>query len=367
MHRTIGDSYGTSGGKRVFRQENLPSYAATQVTFDSMNAVQEEIANAITGAGVALNGPTESVAAMTQLDTILKARDTAEANTRNANDRVLNGNLVRDQVNSVNNDVGDPLLVENIRSFGRTLQGFWIARVAANRINVNPGIALSTGGAQIIRHTSSSFRKDLDAVWAAGDLSGGRASTIALTDATWYHLFIIKKADGTVDAGYDTNLNASALLADSGYAYYRRIASVYWVDVANKIQPFVHDVGSDYFMWEFAVNEWNSSIAGPPTITTVPLAKSVPLGLALPAVCSFRASYTGTSWVVSVWDGILGGVTRGGASRYLDGTTGVTDAKTYQLTTDITQNVYAEPRPPTGGVTGFNLNVHGYYDSRWSV
>jgi len=182
MHRTIGDSYGTSGGKNIFRQENLPSYDATQVTFDTMNAVQEELANIVEGFGVTLNTPSEAISAMNQAYTVIKAAIDSEASARNANDRVQKGDLVRDQVNSVNtafregNVTADLILLQSLLQLGRDMQGYWIGAAGwpSSSVNINPGIARATGADVVIRHNASALRKQLDAVWAVGDLVGGR-------------------------------------------------------------------------------------------------------------------------------------------------------------------------------------------------
>lgn len=84
MHRTIGDSYGLDAGKRIFRQENSPSWQATQVTYDSMNALQEEIAHVIEAEGLTLNVASESIGAMTQLNTAINQKVAIEAAARNA-------------------------------------------------------------------------------------------------------------------------------------------------------------------------------------------------------------------------------------------------------------------------------------------
>ena len=69
--------------------------------------------------------------------------------------------------------------------------------------------------------------KRIDAVWAVGTGNGGRASAVSLSANTTYHFFLITKADGTADAGWDTSLTATNLLADAtGYIYYRRVMSI---------------------------------------------------------------------------------------------------------------------------------------------
>lgn len=74
---------------------------------------------------------------------------------------------------------------------------------------------------------SAALTKQIDANWAEGDDAGGFPSGLSLAADTWYHVFLIGKTDGTVDAGFDTNDDASELLNDaSDYTYYRRIRSV---------------------------------------------------------------------------------------------------------------------------------------------
>lgn len=84
MHRTIGDSFGTSGGKNIFRQESPGSFDATQGTFDTMNALQEEIANVVTAEGFSLNSSAETIAQMIQLNTAIDKKVTDEATARTA-------------------------------------------------------------------------------------------------------------------------------------------------------------------------------------------------------------------------------------------------------------------------------------------
>jgi len=79
--------------------------------------------------------------------------------------------------------------------------------------------------------------KQLDAVWTAGTGVGGRASAVSLTANTTYHMFVISKPDGTVDAGFDTSVTAVNLLADAtGYTKYRRVWSMYTDGSSNWYQ-----------------------------------------------------------------------------------------------------------------------------------
>jgi hypothetical protein len=83
----------------------------------------------------------------------------------------------------------------------------------------------STNGVTIT--LSSSITKKFDTAWGEGTNQGGFSGSRNALSA--FHIFIIKHANGTVDAGFDSSLTATNLLADSGYSWYRRIGSV-WAD-----------------------------------------------------------------------------------------------------------------------------------------
>lgn len=92
--------------------------------------------------------------------------------------------------------------------------------------------------------------KQIDVDWAEGTNDGGFPSGLTLTADTWYHVFSLAKADGTVDAGFDTLLAATNLLADStpaGFVFFRRIGSVLTDASANILAFYQFD---DYFIWD---------------------------------------------------------------------------------------------------------------------
>jgi hypothetical protein len=97
-------------------------------------------------------------------------------------------------------------------------------------IKINIGECIdATNQADMI--LSSPIIKEIDNNWVAGNNSGGFPSGLVITAGTWYHVFLISKTDGTVDAGFDSSLDASNLLADAtGYVYYRRVGSVLWFE-----------------------------------------------------------------------------------------------------------------------------------------
>ena len=70
---------------------------------------------------------------------------------------------------------------------------------------------------------STIITKQIDATWAAGDDAGGMF-TGSVGNSTWYHFFLIRKdSDGSIDAGFDTDVDAANI--PTGYTYYRRIGT----------------------------------------------------------------------------------------------------------------------------------------------
>lgn len=98
---------------------------------------------------------------------------------------------------------------------------------ATNDITIQPGEAYGTLGRLNLVLTSA-LTKQLDADWAAGNNAGGRyvssANNPAIAADTTYHLHLIGKADGTVDAIFYTGVDPSAILP-TGYIDYRNISS----------------------------------------------------------------------------------------------------------------------------------------------
>lgn len=87
----------------------------------------------------------------------------------------------------------------------------------------------STNTVDMILNAALTKRVDTGS-WAQGDNLGGLPAAATLSVDTWYHLFLIAKTDGTVDAGWDTSLTATNLLAEaSAYTYYRRV----WSNMTN--------------------------------------------------------------------------------------------------------------------------------------
>jgi hypothetical protein len=117
----------------------------------------------------------------------------------------------------------------------RLPQGYLGGGVTTRATSKNIAIAAfqardSTNVVDIIRTTA--ITKILNATWVAGSSVGGlnatdyAAGTSGAEPNTWYHLYVIKHTDNTVDAGFDKSTTASNLLSGSGYTYYRRVGSV---------------------------------------------------------------------------------------------------------------------------------------------
>lgn len=93
-------------------------------------------------------------------------------------------------------------------------------------VDIAAGSAADTTNT-VLMALSATLTKQIDASWAAGDDAGGFPTGISLAGTTWYHVFLIKHTNGTVDAGFDSSSTAANLLSDSGYTYYRHIGDVY--------------------------------------------------------------------------------------------------------------------------------------------
>lgn len=167
-------------------------------------------------------------------------------------------------------------------------------------IDIATGVARDS--TNILSITNSSIlTKQIDAVWAAGTGSGGRASGTSLSASTPYFVFLLSDATGaSVDAGFDTDPTASNLLDDTGtLLYYRRLGCVI-TDSSSNIYAF-HQYG-DFF-------QYDSPVSDPASYTTsAPSAGELTHTLTLiPVGISCRVQMTLTWRPVSSdnWDSVL--------------------------------------------------------------
>ncbi len=99
--------------------------------------------------------------------------------------------------------------------------------------------------------------KQIDATWADGTNTGGRAAGVSLSADTWYHVFELGKTTGVANAGFDTSITASNLLADAavisaGYTKILYRGSVLTDGSSNIIPGSWHELsgGGLKFMWD---------------------------------------------------------------------------------------------------------------------
>ena len=148
-------------------------------------------------------------------------------------------------------------------------------------IDVAIGTCTDSTNATVI-NSLTAITKQIDANWAEGSAAGGFPSGLTLTADTTYHVFVIAKPDGTVDAGFDSDLSATNLLTDaSDYTLFRRIASIY-TDGSSNIVQYLQD--GDKFFLDLPILD--QTIANPGgTGSGVTFALSIPTGLEIYGMC----------------------------------------------------------------------------------
>lgn len=131
---------------------------------------------------------------------------------------------------------------------------------------------------------STAMEKQLDATWAVGTLAGGLFTGAAAANTT-YHLFLIQKdSDGTIDAGWDTDIDCANI--PTGYTAYRRIRS-YRTIVINATLPVTIDRGNgrfDIYTPVNAITLWGTTISTSAqllTLNTIPSGRSFTVGVDL--------------------------------------------------------------------------------------
>lgn len=152
--------------------------------------------------------------------------------------------------------------------------------------------------------STTGWVKEIDNTWAAGNGAGGMNDAEAVAQDTSYHVHILGKPDGTTEAGFDTSVTATNLLADAavvaaGYTLYRRIGNVRTLDAAATIVPFFQH--GDLFMWSdpnpttFAALDFSTVglTAGTPETATL----NVPLGVRVEALINVIAFDSGTYYI----------------------------------------------------------------------
>ncbi len=127
-------------------------------------------------------------------------------------------------------------------------QGFFHDHKAPSNVEdvgFNVGSARDNTNTVNIDYTGAEVVKQIDATWAEGNNQGGvNATDYPYTWGDCPFTFVISKADGTCDFGYDLDPTGANLLADAAsndYIYAKLIGAVAIATDANP-WPFYHDV-----------------------------------------------------------------------------------------------------------------------------
>ena len=154
------------------------------------------------------------------------------------------GNIYKSIINSNTNN--DPIISPNEWNAAVSVdlstlddlipQGyiFGLDKISINVTDPQHDIDFPTGVARDSLDTTdirvdSGFTKRIDANFLPGDGNGGFPSALTLLPNTTYRVFVLKSAAGAVDGGFDTDLNAVNLLADSsplGFTAFVQVGTV---------------------------------------------------------------------------------------------------------------------------------------------
>jgi hypothetical protein len=153
-------------------------------------------------------------------------------------------------------------------------------------IKINIGMARSVDDDYTITLTTNLIKK-IDANWVQGTNQGGFPSGLSLSANTWYHFFVISDTQGNEDAGFDTSLTASNLLADAtGFTEYRRVGSVK-TDGSSNILQFYQE--GSYFWWKTPIEDISTTL----TTSVITQVISTPFGINTTAIVKTKFIVTG--------------------------------------------------------------------------
>ena len=166
---------------------------------------------------------------------------------------------------------------------------------ASHDLDISAGLALSDDGAALI-NLSSGITKRLDATFSEGTGNGGMLSGNSLPTSGTGHVWLIMKADGTVDV-FANNAATDGLspTPPAGFSYKRRIFSVTTDSSANIVAFTASELsGGGLNVYLVAIA---AAPASPISVSTSASLTSlnVPIGIKLGAVVALRGSNT-SSW-----------------------------------------------------------------------
>lgn len=202
-------------------------------------------------------------------DSIVLKRGTSEIYQSIGDGNV--GNALPDKEDDANwSYVGDLSTLTESASLFNYKSGLILANNSTDSehdLDIGAGVCSDTTNAVSI-DILSALTKRADASWVAGNNQGGMSSSLSISSNTWYHVFAIV-VGGVADVGFDTDVDATNLIADHTVTAYRRIGS-FLTDGSSNILPFTQ-IGN-YVYWTNPPLDANTTVG----TTTTTLTLSIP-------------------------------------------------------------------------------------------
>ncbi len=245
--------------------------------------------------------------------------------------------------------VGVPVVRSNLAGLQMATAG------SAATFGVGAGTAADSTNVDMLA-LGSSLTKSTSA-WAFGN-NNGALDTGAIAANTWYHVYVIKRADtGVVDVL--VSLSASAPTLPANYSLFRRIGAMK-TDGSAKWTAFFQ-IG-DRFIWAVTKSDY-ANFAGLST-SIAALNISVPTGIVVEA--EFHGVYTnsGAGQTIIFFDGFNGNdvsVAPGAASLY-DAVGGVLSFGTFRVFTNTSAQINAKTSAASGNA--LYVATRGWIDRR---
>lgn len=279
-------------------------------------------------------------------------------------------------------DTGTAVVVLRTPFERGAIGGLTLTRTATT-VTIAPGdcrVGTAANRSQRNALNTAAFTKAINATWAAGSGSGGRAAGVGLAADTWYHVFIIRKPNSNsagfdaIDFVLDTNIECANGLADAAVVAagfgagttYRRIGSIR-TDGASAIIDFVQT--GDEFRWIAPPALESSTDANQSGADKTLLLTRAPTGVKKQVRVRTAIAYTGGSNIVCVVgsDETIGAAPAALATplanfRYDSVTQQIEDRETLSLLLDANNTV--KFRASGAGTIQLHTQVIGWTDRR---
>jgi hypothetical protein len=263
----------------------------------------------------------------------------------------------------IKNDFGAGITVTVPNKYIAGLTTSQVAPDPDHDIQIEPGVFADSTNVSLFE-LRTAIIKEINNTWAEGNLAGGLASPLTLAADTWYHVMVLAKQNGEVDAGFDTSLTATNLFADTavqtaGYIYYRRVASIR-TDGSSNIKDYHQTY--DEFLWDNPDNYIQRTVTT--TLGHEIFALDVPLGFRVKAFLNMEAtSNAGNIYARPTFVSDLFSSTGGNPLATYDGTSTNTIFINTSIITDNAQQIKQTPGQTSGAVT-YRLITLGWKDWR---